>query len=340
MKPLLDLFFPRKEVSNGVVALIQKADGLGLLHLSFDLSEKYPLLLHCLFQPMSGLSSWYQVVTTWVQRYALGNARFVGILDPNAYILFPVEVPPVPREEWGMNVRWKIGDRIDYPVGQAVVEVFDLPGRTMLEGSGKIYVAVARDTEVQKHVDLFLKSGLNLLSLDIPELALGRLTDGLEEDAKGLGLLHLEQDGGVVIVRRHQSLFLSRRIEAEWPRMLRSRSSSVMSESVGFELDSTLTALATELRRTFDHYERNFMQSPLDLLFVTPTIIPLLGASFLPEGHTDEIDVLSLLSDKLAMRVQVLPLRKVVRFSPGIQEADLVRCLPALGAALGFAPER
>ena len=335
MKSLWNLFCQQKNLSTGIVALIQRADGIGLAHLQFNAAEKQPLLVHCLFVPVVDSPSWNREIMKLIRHCGVEKARFVGILDRDAYTLFPADAPAVPREEWGLNMRWKIGDRINYPVEQAVVEIFDLPGRTMEDDSGRIYVAVAQDTEVQRQADIFLNAGLDLLGIDIPELALGRLTYGLDEDSKGLGLLHLDPDGGLVMVRRNKSLFLARTIETELQQLLFSISDTTM--PTAFELDVKLDELSMELRRTFDFYESNFIQSPLEDLFVTPMLMPF-AAFWSQDAQSGGNDFLAALANKLGMRVQYLPLERIVQRSPGIEDADLIHCLPAIGAALGFAP--
>lgn len=320
-----------------MVALIQRADGVGLVHVVFEGAGKPHRLAHCLFQPAVNPPSWDRVALELVRRCGLEKARFVGILDPTAYTLFPADAPAVPREEWALNMRWKIGDRIQYPVEQAVVEVFDLPGRTVEGDSGKIYVVVAQDTEVKRHVDLFLNAGLDLLAIDIWELALGRLTDTLEEDAQGVGVLHMAPEGGVVIVRRHQTLFLARTVETAWHDVVPDISSTAMALSMASGRHGKMGELARELRRTFDFYESNFIQPPLGVLFVTPTVTALSLDASQDASRPNEAFLVAL-SERLGMPVRVLPLAKRVHAAPDIQDGDLARCLPALGAALGFAP--
>ena len=309
MKGIGALFSRWKKGTEDIVCLMQRADGIGLAHVRFGPGGKPPLLAHSLFQPLPDPSSWSRVAADLVHQCRLEKAGFIALLDRSAYKLFPADAPSVPREEWALNMRWKIGDRISYPVEQAVVEVFDLPGRTVEEDSGKIYVAVAEELEIQKQVDFFLNAGLNLLAIDIVELALGRLTDGLPEDDRGVGLLFLEPGGGVVIVRRNRRLYLARSIETE----------------PGISLELRFNALALTLRQTFDFYENNFFQPPLEFLFIVPT--PLFAPRLLP-----------VLGSLLAMQVSLLPMEKIVFRAPDIQEVDLFRCLPAVGAAFGFSP--
>ena len=306
---IVDLFSRWKKETHDIVCLMRRIDGIGLVHLRFGSVGKPPFLARCLFQSVPDPLTWSRVAADLVFQCRLEKARFVALLDRSVYKLFPADAPPVPREEWALNIRWKIGDRIPYPVEQAVVEVFDLPGRTVEESSGKIYVAVAEEAEIQKQVDFFLNTGLNLLAIDIVELSLGRLTDGLPEDGQGLGLLFLEPGGGVVIVRRNRRLYLARSIETE----------------PGISLELRFNALAMTLRQTFDFYESNFFQPPLEFLFVVPT--PLFTSRLLP-----------VLGEMLGMHVYLLPIEKIMVRAPDIREADLFRCLPAVGAAFGFSP--
>lgn len=349
MSRIRDWLFQRGRKSGahalGVVAVMRRPEGVGLAHVRFDAGHERPVLHRCLFHPVEDRDAHQRVISRLVRRCGVEKARFVGVLERADYSLFPADAPALPRDEWGMNMRWKIGDRIDYPVEEAVVELFDLPGRVVEEPSGKVYVAVARDADVQKHVDWFLDAGLNLVAIDILELALGRLTDRLPEDQGGVALLHWEGTAGVVMVRRHGRLFLARTIEVSAPSL---EPSWVMSDAPGglsesesesekSERASRLTALTRALRRTFDFYESTFHQSPLEALFITPSSIQafdgLSGA-----GVSRGVTCVAGLADALGMRVQVLPLEQVVVCAPDVQQDDLAHCLPAVGAALAWAP--
>lgn len=364
MKPLFRFAARRHAHAQGVVALLRRAHGVGLAHLLFESGYDLPRVAHCFFQTVTQPQAQVDVVAGWVRQYGLKHARFVGLLDREAYLLFPTDAPLLlPREEWGMNLRWKLADRIHYPPEEAVVELFDLPGSTHQGESGKIYVAVAQASTVQREVDLFVQAGLPLLALDILDLALGRLTDPLTEDAQGLGLLFWTGQGGVVHVRRNRTLFLARTIETKRQQVWHARPDAPFSSPL-LEDSAVLDALSTELRRTFDFYENNFLQPPLEHLFVIPVQDGCLDGSVqrgegaeretffqadragyawptepllppLRPGSNDGL-LLSALSERLEMRVEMLPLERVIRLAPDIVEADLLCCLPGIGAALGW----
>ncbi|MBF0162632.1 MAG: hypothetical protein HQL88_10130 [Magnetococcales bacterium] len=354
----------RRHQAQAVVAVLRHGGGIGLVHLLPGEKGALPRLMRALFQPETQPQAQERLLMEWVRQYGLQRARFVGLLDRAAYLLLPADAPPLPRSEWAMNLRWKIADRLPYPAEQAVVEFFDLPAPTDQEESGKIYVAVAQESTVQRTVDLFLKTGVSLVGLDIWDLAVGRLADALPEDAQGLALLYWTATGGVINVRRHRTLFLVRSLETQRDPLGQALEPSPLSPLDDARL--ALDTLAVELRRTFHFYENNFSQPPLEHLFVMPVgehcdegawlqgraavdhgavpelypwqREPLLTPS--PAGGIrHEADLLTALADRLGVGVHALPLDGMVQSSPSVQEADLLCCLPALGAALGWLSE-
>ncbi|MBF0460289.1 MAG: hypothetical protein HQL87_02740 [Magnetococcales bacterium] len=353
MKHLFGFAPWRRQKVHGVVAVLRRPDGIGLVHLLFEPGTALPMVARCLFQPEQDFPAQLRLLTAWVRQYGLHGARFVGLLNRDEYLLLPADAPALPRAEWAINMRWKIADRIPYPVEQAVVEIFALPGPLPQEESGKIYVAVAQEATVQRAADLFLHAGLSLVGIDILDLALGRLTDTLPEDAPGLGLLYWTGHGGVIQVRRQHTLFLARLLETS-PQPVWQPPTDTIPAFSPTRNSLALDTLAVELRRTFHFYEDNFSQPPLEHLFVIPVgyvggdapfhtgydwPTPLAGASVAEaEGWPDAATHCAALADKLGMRVQALPLERVVQWAPEVREADLIECLPALGAALGWRP--
>ncbi|MEO5340340.1 MAG: hypothetical protein H7837_07470 [Magnetococcus sp. MYC-9] len=347
----------------GLVAVMRRAESIGLAQVLFE-TGSVPLVTRALFQAEQMPSLQAGLLAEWVRQYGLQRARAVGVLSRESYLLFPAEAPDLPRAEWSLNMRWKIADRIHYPPEQAVVELFDLPGSAAQAESGKIYVAVAQESTVQEEVALFLQAGLSLLGIDILDLSLGRLTDALPEDGRGLGLLYWTAAGGVVSVRRNRTLYLARGLETgrrQIGRALADSGSPTALQGDPFVLDE----LAAELRRTFDFYENNFLQPPLEKLFIVPAgkeglELPTQWAGstgrdrWLDDGgyawqesstpapapglwnaHLEEL-LCDELSARLGLGVEPLPLRRLLRWSAEVQEADLMGCLPAVGAALDW----
>ncbi|MEO5364082.1 MAG: hypothetical protein H7838_10735, partial [Magnetococcus sp. DMHC-8] len=103
----------RRPDTRGVVAVLRRGEGLGMVHLLPGTDGCRPRVTHGLFQP--AVAEPARRLAEWVGQHGLGRARFVGVLNRDEYRLFPHDAPDLPRAEWGLNLRWKIADRIDYP---------------------------------------------------------------------------------------------------------------------------------------------------------------------------------------------------------------------------------
>ncbi|WP_130472301.1 hypothetical protein [Candidatus Magnetaquicoccus inordinatus] len=282
------------------VAWIRRPSGLAVVQLAETMQDGLPVVLRCQFfpEPLS-----VQELSSWLRHAGLRGARAVGVLDRDAYLLFPAEAPALPRHEWGLNLRWKIADRLGYPAEQAVVECFPLPEGAGKGESARIYLAVARRQRLQEEIALFAQVGLQLQRLDILDLALGRLTDHLPESAEGLALLSWSGEGVLITLRRQRLLYLARLLEscpvALWPQQhnLPSVLASHTTQSVhglqsshGLPIPSPFTGtsvapegpvvpaavqeLAMELHRTLHFYQRSFAQPAVAHLFLLPAAAP------------------------------------------------------------------
>ncbi|MBF0097578.1 MAG: hypothetical protein HQM04_04745 [Magnetococcales bacterium] len=300
--------------------------------------DNLPLLRRCQFFPEPVIP---EEVNAWVRQAGLRGAPAVGVLDRDAYLLFPADRPNLPRSEWGLNLRWKIADRLGYPAQEAVVETFALPGGA--SKSERIYVAVARSIRLQQEVALFHQAELRLQRLDIVELALGRLTDTLPEAETGVALLYWSGAGLLVILRRQGLFYLARLLENVSLDLWSPAPPAPATQSASDAVDH----LAMELHRTLHFYQNSFAQPTPHNLYVLP-MSPLCRQAEMERLQTREkyawpgtpaqalpMVICEQLSKRLELTVQPLPLQAVLRWQDGVDEALLSCCLPALGALVG-----
>lgn len=311
-----------KKRPEGLAGLISRPDGVGLVHLTFNPeTEQRPRLNTCVFQEINKGQSPGRAAGTLVKANKLELARFVGVLDRNAYTVFPAEVPDVPREEWAKTMKFRIKDQIDFPVNQAVLEVFDMPGPYPGKDSGRIYVAAARDGEVRRHIQMFQEPNLDLQFIDILELALRNLTTALEDDREGLAMLYLEAKHGLIMILKNGNFYLARRIEIGLDAILNTMGEESFGKSYGFNNSPLLDNIALEAQRTMDYFESHFSQAPVVALHIAPMITPIPGLR-------------QAMATKLGMRIKQLPMNEIIDIADGITELDIARCLPVIGAAL------
>ncbi|MBF0296280.1 MAG: hypothetical protein HQL96_13915 [Magnetococcales bacterium] len=314
----------RKPKVDGMVGMSLQSDGIGMAHLTFPAGAgAKPCLHHCQFQPLVAGQNPGRVAAAMAKARKLEKARFSGVLDRACYVLFPTEAPDLPREEWASAMRWRIKDQIEFPPAQAVIEVFDMPGPIPDRDSGRIYVAVAKETDVRRHVNLFLDGGLDLTAIDIPELALRNLALGLADDREGMALLYLEAGHGLVLMLKGGRFYLSRRIEIGLHALLESLVEANEEDfSRAISTSRLVDQIALEAQRTMDYFESHFSQASAVSLHIAPLVTPIPGLR-------------QALAERLGMRVKEFPLQEVLELADGIDEREAARVLLALGAALG-----
>lgn len=244
-----------------------------------------------------------------------GDGKVVSVMPPGAYNLLQLEAPDVPTAELRDAVRWRVKDLLDFPVEDAIVDVFPLPphkgGRDNM-----VSAVVARKSAVQEVIDPLLEADVEVSTVDIPELALRNIARLVPEDVGGVALIHLDEQSGLITITRQGTLYLSRRFEGGRARLLAGGATEVSAEMEGL-----LDAIVIEIQRSLDYYESQFSQPSVQGVVIAPLGRELAG-----------ID--DYLSSQLGLPVRVLAIRELLDCDSGLDTADEARCLMALGCAL------
>lgn len=308
--------FGRKSPSaGGVTGVSCETAGIGLAHV-VSTSEK-PLLTCCAFFEETAFVP-EETLQEEIRGKGLARSRGVGVVAFGSYGLFQVSPPPVPDDEMRDAVRWQVKDLIDYPLDEAVIDVFQVGADQRREGVKNTYVVVARQSVVKRHADLMRQARLKIDAIDIPELSLRNLAALLPENARGVSLLYLGVDRGVVIVVRGGRLQLARDIPFGTAAL---SAEATAPESGDFDdSQERLSLLALDIQRSLDFYESSFRQTPVAALYLLPSSLPLPG--LLPE-----------LQSRLGTSVKPFVLGDIVTGDhETLRKAD--QCLLAVGAAL------
>lgn len=299
----------------GKTGISLERGGVSLAHVTGPYDK--PVLVHCEFFEGSVPDCQDRLVEE-VKRRGLVRSRGVGVIAFGSYGLFQVAPPAVPDEELRDAVRWQVKDLIDYPLDEAVVDVFRVGADSRRDGAKNAYVVAARQSVVQQQARLMRHVRLAIEAIDIPELCLRNLAARLPEDARGVSLLYLGDDRGVVLVCRGGRLQLARDIPFG--------TSALSGEIAGLEQGGSddslerLNLLALDIQRSLDFYESSFRQTPVAALYLLPSASPLPG--LLPE-----------LQARLGTPVKSFVLGEILTgTSEDLQKAE--SCLLAVGAAL------
>ncbi|MBF0175477.1 MAG: hypothetical protein HQL63_01310 [Magnetococcales bacterium] len=318
----LELF--KKRTLAGLVGLTVSPDGFGVARIVWRGEGETPILKECFFVSATASAAegteWFSLNQTLRAR-ELHHGRFAGLLFPGQYALFPAEAPQVARSELASAMKWRIKDRLEFPVKEAVVEVFDLPQKKNPGQPEMVYVVAAREAVIKECFNLFHQLNLPLVAIDILELALRNLTALLPDDAEGVGLLYLGRTDGLVQVTRGGVTYLARPLDFGVDQLLESLSGRADAGEEELAASSVIDSIVLEIQRTLDYYESHFMQPSVSCVYVAPLPVVFHG-------------LLAVLADKLGMRLKELVLSKILEVEAKIDDIDLARCLPAIGAAL------
>ena len=198
----------------------------------------------------------------FAKEMGFGRCRCATLLTPGEYQILLVEAPAVPEAELKSAVRWRIKDLIDYPVGEATMDVLDIPPETVTAARGhSVYAVAARNDIVRERMRTFDEASIPLSVIDIPETAQRNLAALHERDGRGVALLYFNHEFGLLTITSGGELFFSRRIDIGLPQIL-GAAPEARTELFG--------RIVLELQRTFDHFDRQFRYVQVAKLLVGP----------------------------------------------------------------------
>jgi len=190
------------------------------------------------------------------------------VLSQDQYQIFQAERPPVEDNEMAEAVRWKLGDLLEYPAAEAVIDTFPFPDDATRDRGQLINAACAHERVVGEFVETIHESGLRLNRIDVAELALRNLIARADPEERGAALLYLSENHGHMVFCRGTTLYMARRIEISL-RQLRDATTQ----------EQAVQGLALEMQRSLDYFESQLRQVPPGRIQVTghPDALPLAG---------------------------------------------------------------
>ena len=271
-----------------------------------------PVLETCVTFPGSS-SEQRAAICNWFAQDRGPEGSVSCVLDSGDYQMLLVEAPDVLPAEIKAAVRWRLKDLIDYPVADAIVDVFPIPEPARRSSTKMMYAVAARRHAIEQHVAAMRGASTALDVIDIPELALRNLAAKLPEAAQGLILLWLNEDSAQLFVIKGEMIYLSRQV--------------AFATGVFAELETVEThvdAVSLELQRSMDYFESHYEQAPLAHLVIAP-------------GDERARLLQAALAGQTSLNIQTLDLRRAVDTADESLSADRGSVL-AIGAALRETP--
>lgn len=268
-----------------------------------------PVLRSCEFEPASAESAGPH--DKLLKRLDLRKQACSTLLNIGDYQLLVVDAPEVPPPELRAAVRWKIQDLIDFHVDDAVVDVFDAPPGGPAGTREQMYVVVARNETVRGHIDRLERCGVDLRTIDIPELAMRNLAARLPEDEFGLVTLYFGREQCLITLTHQATLFLTRTVDVNY---------ADLNGTVGHSTELG-NRLALEIQRSLDYYEQHFHKAAIQSIAIIP-----------PPDAIDGLD--GALQRALGLTTRSLTLNDVIAGDHESSLASEATCTLAVGCAL------
>lgn len=199
------------------------------------------------------------VFKKWARGLELSNLPCTTVLDASQYRLLTTEAPNVPAEELRAALRWKIKDLIDFPIQEATIDVFDIPGAQAEDSGRPVYVVAARNDAIRSRVAMLTSVKANLKFIDVVEMSLRNIAGLLPEDQAGVAMLSLYENSGLITLTKQSKLYLTRSLNVGLENMTHPQL------NVG-----AFNQVALELQRSLDYFESHFRQPAIRHVFIAP----------------------------------------------------------------------
>lgn len=231
-----------------------------------------------------------------------------------SYSLVQLEAPELGDEELRDAMKWRVGDLIDFPVEDAMVDVFRLPQSRRAGAPDLVYVVVARRDDVDELVELLTVAGLRIEAIDIVELAIRNLALQVDQPGRPRAYLHMQPGQTIVEIADGPQVYLSRRVLQDFDE-----------DADTVVLQAQMENLALEVQRSLDYFESQYALGAADRLAVITTDSQLYAAfSRVAESF-------------LTVRTERFDFERVAH-QPGVDLANLGRGVTAVGAAMRSLP--
>ena len=249
-----------------------------------------------------------------VREQQLQNSPCMVVLSTDSYQLNQADLADLPVDEQRDAARWQIRERIDYPPEEAVIDLFEIAPFGG-EKRPQTYIVSASEKILRDRIQLIEQSDLSVKAIDIPEFALRNICELFTGDERGLAILLLLEQSGVLVIVRDGTLYLVRWLSTGMDHLLPFVDGD--DETLNEQLDS----IVLEIQRSFDYCESTFH-------------LPMVSRLLVAQTRREIPDVVNYLNDYLMTSVESLDFKDILVVPENSHQLQLNQCLFAIGGAL------
>lgn len=208
-----------------------------------------------------------KVLARAVADFGLRGCPAVITLPPGTYSMLQIDRPPVEEDELVAAARWRVGGLLDYPVEEAVLQVFEAPQPNERQRSPMLNVVAAPARAVRELAAAVRKAGLDPRKVTVSELAIRDLVGMTPGGGETIASVFLTGRQGLIQVTRGGHIYLSRRLDYGL--------SSV--KPVDVLATGIQNTLPLELRRTIDYFDSHFSGGGIRRILAGPAEETFMG---------------------------------------------------------------
>jgi MSHA biogenesis protein MshI len=211
-----------------------------------------------------------------VRKHHLETTRCVACLHPSQYLHTLVDRPEVEDHELLDALRWRVGDLIDYPINEALIDSYEVAEGTADRDANQLGVVIVRRSLIDDMYQTLIKAGLKPVAIDIAEFCQRNISELLPESDRGVLVIHLSHTSTQMMGFHNGQLLISRR-------------TGILGDEVHEELENlskgeadsadSLEALTVEVQRTLNFYGARARRAPPSSLVLLPFATDLPGLS-------------------------------------------------------------
>ncbi len=309
---LFNTLLGKKKLNKGIVALSVNSEGIAIA-VSQQTEGQQAILKHSEFIPSNNKLDELKALT---EQYSLSDYACHLVLAADDYRLISIEQPSVEADEMAEAIRWKISDLIDFDIDDAITDYYSLPVPNRANSKKMLDIIASPKSAIEPLIELCRQSELNLQVIDIQETCLRNLTTLLPENERGIAVLHLQKQLGLITIAQQGEIYLNRKLAIGSERLGLGQSflseEQIAMEQSGFTLD---------IQRSFDYLESFYGLPPVSGL----AVIPL-------EENTQQL--LNVLNGSYGITARILDLSTIINGDILLDDATQSHCATVIGATL------
>ena len=218
-------------------------------------------ILDCEFIEASSQEDQVESLKSWVRKNNLQKTPCVCLIADDDFDSYQVEKPEVEEAEMLQAVTWKIKDLINFDVSNAVVDSYPMPVSSK-NNQQQIGVVAAREAVVGNYVNSIRSCGVELIALDVAELARSNLHSVRKGGDQSVGLLSLTRSKGLLSIYQDGDLYVNREFMIGIDQLAEASADD----------ESAYDSLLLELQRSLDYFESFYGMGSVQSLRIFPQL--------------------------------------------------------------------